>query len=139
MRTALAAALAGAVALAAIAVAVIAVVRSHDTPPDEIRGCVRDAGGRVITGREGLAFARDDIERGRIRRVRDYRVHDDRAVLLAGRGYRVLVVGIPSGPRLTGDDLAERLYTDTSSFAVVATERSPLRGVLDRCARRAAG
>jgi hypothetical protein len=28
------------------------------------------------------------------------------------------------------------VYTDTSSFATVATERDPLRGVLDRCARR---
>ena len=58
------------------------------------------------------------------------------ALLLAGRGYRVLVVGVPGGPPLSGADLPERLYTRTASFAAVATERGPLRGVLDRCARR---
>jgi hypothetical protein len=134
----LAAALAAAVALTAVAVAVVAIVRSHDASPDDVEACVRAAGGRVILGQEGLAFARGDIERGLLRRVRSYRLGDDRAVLLRGAGYGVLVVGIPGGPSLRGHDLPRRLYTDTSSFATVATERTPVRGVLDRCARRSA-
>jgi hypothetical protein len=135
----LAAALAAVVALGALAAGVVAVVGSHDTAPDDVEACVRDAGGRVIEGREGLAFARADIERGLLRRVRSYRLGDDRAVLLRGARYAVLVVGIPGGPPLDRSDLARRLYAETASFATVATERAPVRGVLDRCARRAGG
>ncbi len=135
----LAAALVAVVVLGALAAAVVAVVRSHDTAPDDVEACVRDAGGRVVEGQEGLAFARADIERGVLRRVRSYRLGGDRAVLLRGAGYGVLVVGIPGGPPLDRSDLARRLYTDTASFATVATERAPVRGVLDRCARRAGG
>jgi hypothetical protein len=123
-------------AAGAIALAVASVVGSHDTPPDEIEACVEDAGANVILGQEGLAFARDDIERGTLRRTREYDLGDDRGLLLEGDGYRVLVVGITGGPSLSGRDLALRVFTETSSFATVATERDPLRGVLDRCARR---
>ena len=123
-------------AAGAIALAVVSIVASHDTPPDEIEACVEDAGGKVILGQEGLTFARDDIQRGGLRRVREYHLGDDRGLLLGGDGYRVLVVGISGGPSLSGSDLPQRVYTDTSSFATVATERDPLHGVLDRCARR---
>ena len=123
-------------ALLALGLGVASFVGSHDTPPDEVEACVEDLGASVILGQEGLAFARDDIERGRLRVTRRYRLDDDRALLLAGSGYRVLVVGVPGGPPLGGADLPVRLYTETASFAVVATERDPLRGVLDRCARR---
>jgi hypothetical protein len=123
-------------ALLALGLGVASFVGSHDTPPDEVEACVEDLGGSVIQGREGLAFARDDIERGRLRVTGRYRLDDDRALLLAGGDYRVLVVGVPGGPPLGGADLPLRLYTETASFAVVATERDPLRGVLDRCARR---
>jgi hypothetical protein len=134
----LAAALAILAAAGAITVGVLGIISSHDTSPDEVESCVKDAGGNVILGQEGLAFARTDIERGTLRRAREYRLGDDRGVLLEGDGYRVLVVGIASGPSLAGSGLPLRLYTDTASFATVATERDPLRGVLDRCARRAA-
>ena len=134
MRWALA--LAAASALLALGLGVASFIGSHDTPPDEVEACVEDLGGSVILGQEGLAFAREDIARDRLRTVRRYRLDDDRALLLEGRGYRVLVVGVPGGPPLSGADLPVRLYTQTSSFAVVATERDPLRGVLDRCARR---
>jgi hypothetical protein len=127
--------LAGA-ALLALGLGVASFVGSHDTPPDEVEACVEELGGKVILGREGLAFARGDIERGRLRVTRRYRLDDDRALLLAGGDYRVLVVGVPGGPSLGGADLPLRLYTETASFAVVATERDPLRGVLDRCAQR---
>ena len=123
-------------AAGAVALAIVSIVANHDTPPDEIEACVEDAGGNVILGQEGLAFAREDIQRGALRRVRDYRLGDDRGLLLGGHGYRVLVVGISGGPSLTGPDFLQRVYTDTSSFATVASERDPLHGVLDRCARR---
>ena len=131
-----AAALAILAAAGAIALAALSIVANHDTPPDEIEACVEDAGGSVILGQEGLSFARDDIQRGALRRVREYRLGDDRGLLLGGHGYRVLVVGISGGPSLRGANLPLRVYTDTSSFATVATERDPLHGVLDRCARR---
>jgi hypothetical protein len=117
-------------ALLALGLGVASFIAVHDTPPDEVEACVEDLGGSVIGGQEGL-----DIERSRLRTVRRYRLDDDRALLLQGRGYRVLVVGVPGGPSLAGADLPVRLYTQTASFAVVATERDPLRGVLDRCAR----
>jgi hypothetical protein len=132
----LAAALAILAAAGAITLGVVSIISSHDTSPDEIEACVEDAGGNVILGQEGLAFARTDIERGSLRRTREYRLGDDRGVLMEGDGYRVLVVGIAGGPSLAGAGLPVRVYTDTSSFATVATERDPLRGVLDRCARR---
>ena len=134
----LAAALAMLAAAGAIALGVVSIVSNHDTPPDEIEACVEDAGGNVILGQEGLTFARQDIERGALRRVREYDLGDDRGLLLGGHGYRVLVVGIHGGPSLSGPDLPQRVYTDTSTFATVATERDPLHGVLDRCARRSA-
>jgi hypothetical protein len=125
-------------AAAALAMVIVAVVSTHDTPPDEIESCVQDAGASVVLGQEGLTFARADIERGALRRLREYDLGDDRGLLLGARGYRVLVVGVAGGPSLSGPDLAQRVYTDTSTFATVATERDPLRGVLDRCARRSA-
>lgn len=132
----LAAALAILAAAGAITLGVVSIISSHDTSPDKIEACVEDAGGNVILGQEGLAFARTDIERGSLRRTREYRLGDDRGVLMEGDGYRVLVVGIAGGPSLAGPGLPVRVYTDTSSFATVATERDPLRGALDRCARR---
>ena len=125
-------------AAGALTLAVVSIIGSHDTAPDEIEACVQDAGASVILGPEGLTFARGDIERGAVRRAREYDLGDDRAVLLEGDGYRVLVVGIVGGPSLDGRDLPVRVYTDTSTFATVATERDPRRGVLDRCAREAA-
>jgi hypothetical protein len=133
-----AAALAVLAVAGALTLAILGIVSTHDTPPDEIEACVEDAGGNVILGQEGLTFARGDIERGELRRAGEYRLGDDRGVLLEGDGYRVLVVGVRGGPSLAGRDLPVRVYTDTSSFATVATERDPLRGVLDRCARRSA-
>jgi hypothetical protein len=98
----LAAALAILAAAGAITLGVVSIISSHDTSPDEIEACVEDAGGNVILGQEGLAFARTDIERGSLRRTREYRLGDDRGVLMEGDGYRVLVVGIAGGPSLAG-------------------------------------
>jgi hypothetical protein len=126
------------VATGAVAGVVFAIVRSHDTPPDEIRACATRRGARVARGEEGLRFAREDIRAGTLRVARRYRLHDDRAVLLQGSGYRVLVVGTAKGPSLDAPDLPFRVYRSTSAFARVLTERDPIR-VLDACARKSAG
>jgi hypothetical protein len=131
-----AAALALALAAAATVAFVLAFSGSHDATPGKVRDCVRRGGARVIRGQEGLAFALGDVEAGRLKQARRYRLGDDRAVLMSGRGYAVLVVGVASGPPL-GGDLARRAYLQTADFAVVATERDPVRGVLDGCARLA--
>jgi hypothetical protein len=115
-----------------------AIVRSHDTPPDEVTACATERGARIARGEEGLSFARGDIRAGRLRVARRYRLHDDAGVLLRGDGYRVLVIGVPGGPPLTGSDLPFRVYRQTATFARVLTEHDPVHA-LDACARRAAG
>jgi hypothetical protein len=126
------------VAAGVIAGGVFAFVRSHDTAPDEVDACATAQGANVARGEEGLVFAREDIRAGTLRVARRYRLHADRGVLLRGSGYRILVIGTPGGPRLSGRDLPFRVYRSTSSFARVLTERDPVR-VLDACARRSAG
>jgi hypothetical protein len=129
-----------ALALVAVAAgAVWALTRSHDTPPDDIAACATDKGARRVRGEEGLTFAREDLRAGTLRPLRRYDLGDDAAVLLQGTGYRVLVVGIQGGPPLTGRDLPFRVYRRTATFATVLSERDPVRGVLDACARRSAG
>lgn len=120
-----------------IAVFVVAVRHSRDTVPNDIRACLDGSAAHVIQGPEGLAFARPDIEDGRLRAVKRYRLGGDRGVLLGGDGYSVLVVATPASPPLTGD-LARRVYLRTSDYAVIATEQAPIHGVLDGCARRKA-
>ena len=117
------------------AAAVWAIVRSHDTPPRQVTACATEHGARIARGEEGLTFARDDIRSGRVRVARRYRLGDDPAVLLEGRGYRVLVISGVRGPSLRGRDLPFRVYRRTPDFARVLTERDPVRA-LDACARR---
>lgn len=124
------------VAAGAIAAGVWAIVRSHDTPPDRVTACATERGARIALGEEGLGFAREDIADGRIRIVRRYRLDDDAGVLLAGDGYRILVIGTPRGPRLTGRRLPFRVYRQTATFARVLSERDPVKA-LDACARSA--
>jgi len=133
----------GAAALLALLVAamitafVIAVRHSRDTVPNAIRACLDDSAAHVIQGPEGLAFARQDIEDGRMRTLKRYKLGGDRGVLLGADGYSVLVVATHASPPLSGN-LARRVYLRTSEYAVVATEQAPVRGVLDGCARRRA-
>ena len=121
-------------AAGAITAFVFAFSRTHDPVPEKLKTCVTDAGGRVIMGQENLGFALPDIEAGRLKVSRRYRLGHDRAALLPGDGYAVLVLTTPSGPPL-GGDLARRAYLRTPDFPVVATEVAPVHGVLDRCAR----
>jgi hypothetical protein len=66
-------------------------------------------------------------------RARGFRLGQDRAVLLQGADYAVLVVRSPSNPPLPAD-LLRSVYRDPSPWALVAVERAPVRGVLADCA-----
>ena len=70
---------------------------------------------------------------GRRPRARDFALGQDRAVLLQGADYAVLVVRSPSNPPLPAD-LLSSVYRDPSPWALVLVERAPVRGVLARCA-----
>jgi hypothetical protein len=117
---------------------VVALNRSRDTLPERLEACVRDAGGHQIRGREGLAVARPDLIARRLRVTRTYAFGRDRGLLMRGRGYAVLVVRAPKNPPLEPDP-ARALYADPSLFAYVGVERTPVRGVLDGCARQIGG
>jgi hypothetical protein len=128
-------------ALAAVGVAVtaiaLAVQRSHDGVPEHVRACAEDRGAVAVKASEGMTSARPDVLAGRRLRERAWPLGQDRAVLLQGVDYAVLVVRAPSNPAL-GGDLLRRVYRDPSPWALVAVERDPVRGVLAHCATRAA-
>jgi hypothetical protein len=124
-------------ALAAAAGATVAIVfalqRSHDGAPARLRACAEKRGAYAVKTSEGLASARPDVLAGVRPRARAFHVGQDRAVLLQGADYAVLVVRSPSNPPLPGD-LLRSVYRDPSPWALVAVERAPVRGVLARCA-----
>jgi hypothetical protein len=70
---------------------------------------------------------------GRRLRTRDFALGQDRGVLLQGADYAVLVVRAPSNPPWPAD-LLNSVYRDPSPWALVLVERTPVRGVLARCA-----
>ena len=86
-----------------------------------------------MRGGPWLASARPDVLAGRRPRARDFHLGQDRAVLLQGADYAVLVVRSPSNPPLPAD-LLDSVYRDPSPWALVLVERTPVRGVLARCA-----
>ncbi|MEA2251058.1 MAG: hypothetical protein QOG70_1300 [Solirubrobacteraceae bacterium] len=135
MRTALAALTAIAMAVAGIAAAAVAIHRSHDGVPGSMRACAEDAGAVAVKARDGLGAARPDVLAGRRLPQRSWRMGRDRATLLQGADYAVLVVRAPRNPPL-GSDVLRRVYRDPSVWALVAVERDPLRGVLADCVRR---
>jgi hypothetical protein len=121
------------VAAAGTAVA-FALQRSHDAVPDRVRACVERAGATAVKTRESLGAARPDALAGRRLPARSLGIGDDRALLLQGADYAVLVVRAGSNPPL-GPDPLRAVYRDPSPWALVAVERDPVRGVLARCAR----
>ncbi|HEX6742849.1 MAG TPA: hypothetical protein VF087_01510 [Solirubrobacteraceae bacterium] len=133
LRTALALLTALIAAAGATAAIVWALQRSHDGVPDRLRSCGEDRGAHAVKTTEGLASARPDVLAGRRPRARDYVLGQDRAVLLQGADYAVLVVRSPSNPPLPAD-LLDSVYRDPSPWALVLVERTPVRGVLARCA-----
>jgi hypothetical protein len=133
LKTALALLTALAAAAAAIVAIVFAVQRSHDGVPERLRSCAEARGAHAVKTSEGLASARPDVLAGVRPRTRAFDLGQDRAVLLQGADYAVLVVRSPTNPPLPGD-LLTSVYRDPSPWALVAVERSPVRGVLARCA-----
>ena len=107
--------------------------RSHDGVPERLRACAEARGAHAVKTSEGLASARPDVLAGVRPRARAFRLGQDRAVLLQGADYAVLVVRSPTNPPLPGD-LLRSVYRDPSPWALVAVERAPVRGVLARCA-----
>jgi hypothetical protein len=135
VRTALAlltALLAGAGATVAI---VWALQRSHDDVPERLRSCVEERDAHAVKTSEGLASARPDVLAARRPRTRDFVLGQDRAVLLQGADYAVLVVRSPTNPPLAAD-LLRAVYRDPSAYALVAVERRPVSGVLAGCAEK---
>jgi hypothetical protein len=133
LRTALALLTALAAATAAIVAIVVAVQRSHDGVPERLRSCAEGRGAHAVKTSEGLSSARPDVLAGVRLRARAFHLGQDRAVLLEGADYAVLVVRSPSNPPL-GGDLLRAVYRDPSAYALVAVERAPVRGVLAACA-----
>ena len=133
LRTALALVTALIAAAGATAAIVWALQRSHDGVPERLRSCAEDRGAHAVKTSEGLASARPDVLAGVRPRARGFRLGQDRAVLLQGADYAVLVVRSPSNPPLA-DDLLPDVYRDPSPWALVAVERAPVRGVLADCA-----
>jgi hypothetical protein len=137
LKTALALLTALAAAGVAVTAIALAVQRSHDGVPEHLRACAEDRGAVAVKASEGMTSARPDVLAGRRLRERALRLGQDRAILLQGADYAVLVVRAPSNPAL-GGDLLRRVYRDPSPWALVAVERDPVRGVLAHCLARAA-
>jgi hypothetical protein len=135
MRTSLALLTALLAACGAAAAIVFAVQRSHDGVPERLRSCAEDRGAFAVKASESLASARPDVLAGRRVAQRAWNMGQDRAVLLQGADYAVLVVRAPDNPAL-GGDLLRRVYRDPSPWALVAVERDPVRGVLAGCAQQ---
>ena len=121
-------------AAGAIAAIVWALQRSHDSVPERVRACAEGRGAVAVKTIEGLGAARPDVLAGHELPQRAFRLGQDRAVLMQGADYAVLVVRAPSNPPL-GTNLLRTVYRDPSVFALVAVERAPLHGVLAQCAR----
>ena len=132
-KTALALLTALVAAAGAIVAIVFAVQRSHDGVPERLRACAEARGAHAVKTSEGLAAARPDVLAGARPRARAFHLGQDRAVLLQGADYAVLVLRSPTNPPLPGD-LLRSVYRDPSPWALVAVERAPVRGVLARCA-----
>jgi hypothetical protein len=120
--------------LAAGAAVGFALHRTRDPVPERVRECVERAGADTVKARESLGAARPDALAGRRLPARTMRIGDDRALLMQGADYAVLVVRSGSNPPL-GTDPLRAVYRDPSPWALVAVERDPVRGVLARCAR----
>jgi hypothetical protein len=114
-----------------------AIQRSHDGVPESVRTCAEKRGAVAVKTGSAMTSARPDVLAGRQLRQRSWRLGQDRALLLQGADYAVLVVRSPSNPPLDGDVL-HRVYLDPSPWALVAVERDPVRGVLASCASGAA-
>jgi hypothetical protein len=132
LKTALAALLLLVAVGAAGAAIVWALTRSHDGVPDRLRACAEKQGAVSVKTSEALTAARPDVLAGREPPRRSWRVGQDRATLVQGADYAVLVVRSPTNPALPAGVL-RAVYRDPSVYALVLVERAPLHGVLAGC------
>ena len=121
-------------AAGATAAIVFALQRSHDSVPERVRTCAEDRGAIAVKTSEALGAARPDVLAGREPPRRTWRIGQDRAALVQGADYAVLVVRSPTNPELPAR-LLRAIYRDPSAYALVVVERAPLHGVLAACAR----
>jgi hypothetical protein len=121
-------------AVGATAAVVFALQRSHDGVPDRVRACAEGRGAVAVKTSEALGAARPDVLAGRRLPQSTRQIGQDRAVLMQGLDYAVLVVRSPTNPPLPAD-LLRSVYRDPSAYALVSVERAPLHGVLARCAK----
>lgn len=121
--------------VATIVAAAISINATRDTVPEQVRACAADGGAQLVRSSETLGALRRDVEARRTRLGRMFPVGEDRAVVIQGLDYRVLVLaGDESAP--LDADVARRTFLDPSKYIVVAVERDPTR-VVETCARRA--
>ncbi len=119
---------------AMLTVLVLSIVRTHDDVRDSVATCVTNSEAAIAAGPDVLGMLRADLANGTSPQVTQrYSLGENDAVLLTGTGYRLLAMPGRNGPSLDGD-VALRVFEQTSSFALVAVERDPLRGVLAACA-----
>jgi hypothetical protein len=121
---------------AAVAAVVFALHRSRDDVPQRLRSCAERSGAFAVQTREAMTAARPDALAGRRLPQRSWKVGHDRAVVLQGADYAVLVVRSPKNPPLP-DDLLVSAYRDPSAWALVALERGKQRRALADCVQRA--
>lgn len=117
---------------AAVAVFVVAVSGSQDRVPDDLRDCVRERDGRVVTSQDALGVLRRDLVAGTLPRPQPLTIGDRDALLVEGRSYRVLVLQPEDAPRLD----VRAAYLDPSKAGLVAVEQGT-GTVLRDCARSA--
>jgi hypothetical protein len=134
VKTVLAALTAVLAAGAAIGAVVVALHRSRDPVPGDLRTCVERHGAVAVRTRESLGTVRPDLLTGARPPLRTWAAGEDRVAVLQGADYAVLVLKVPTNPAL-GGNLLRRVYADPSDWALVAVERDPVRGVLARCVR----
>lgn len=118
----------------AVAAIVLAVGSARDPVPGALKDCVRENEATLVRGPEGLQPVRDDLLGRRLVPDGPPRAAGrNEVVILRGTSARVLVLASPRGAQLDVPELGTAVYADPSRYGVVAVERDPMRGVLERC------
>lgn len=116
-----------------VAAFALAVHRTRDPVPGKLADCVERSDGVRARDAVTLQATRSDIDAGAVREVRRYTLGKDRAVLLRGPRFGLLVVAGRKSPPLDGD-VARRAYERAAEYAFVGLEIDPVRGALRGCA-----
>lgn len=113
---------------------VLAIVRTHDDVPADLRTCIENSDGQYVLGPDVLGPLRADLanETGP-RVVEDVEIGGNEARLYEGTGYRLLIM-TGRGSEALDAEAPLRAYEDAASYSVVAIERDPVEGALAACA-----